>query len=74
MCRLENFVFESAAPDAHLKLIDFGTSHKYGSGIPRMHSLIGTAYYLAPEVSFLRSASPSLYTLSPFHGTEPFLY
>ena len=48
--RLENFIFDSEAPDAQLKLIDFGLSKKYGTGIKRMHTLVGTPYYMAPEV------------------------
>ena len=49
-CRLENFIFDSDAADANLKLIDFGLSKKYGNGIQRMHTLVGTPYYMAPEV------------------------
>ena len=49
--RLENFIFDSDAPDANLKLIDFGLSRKYGNGIKRMHTLVGTPYYMAPEVT-----------------------
>ena len=51
--KLENFVFESkpTASDAILKLIDFGLSVKHsGSGIQKMKSVVGTAYYMAPEV------------------------
>jgi hypothetical protein len=40
-CRLENFIFDTEGPDAHLKLIDFGLGKKYGTGIKRMHTLVG---------------------------------
>ena len=55
-CRLENFIFDTEGPDAHLKLIDFGLSKKYGTGIKRMHTLVGTPYYMAPEVRMQRLA------------------
>jgi calcium-dependent protein kinase len=50
--KLENFIFESKDPDANIKLIDFGLSAKYGFGqnIRRMHTMVGTPYYIAPEV------------------------
>jgi hypothetical protein len=38
--RLENFLFESKEPDAALKLIDFGLSHKYGATFRRMHTMV----------------------------------
>ncbi len=50
LSRLENFIFDSDSPDANLKLIDFGLSKKYGNGIKRMQTLVGTPYYMAPEV------------------------
>merc|ERR1719198_779972 len=53
--KLENFVF---AGD-QLKLIDFGLSRKYGLGISRMKTAVGTPYYVAPEVI---SKHPSGYT------------
>ena len=64
--RLENFVFESRDKDAQLKLIDFGLSNRYKSGgIKRMKTLVGTPYYMAPEVinrnveyGNVRTASP----------------
>lgn len=46
--KLENFLFESKEKDALVKLIDFGLSKKYG--IQRMTTLVGTAYYIAPEI------------------------
>lgn len=49
--KLENFIFESRSPDSQLKLIDFGLSKKYqAGGVQRMKSLVGTAYYMPPEV------------------------
>ena len=48
--RLENFIFDSDAADSNLKLIDFGLSKKYGNGIRRMQTMVGTPYYMAPEV------------------------
>jgi len=53
--KLENFLFES--PKANeLKLIDFGLSKKYctGRAIRSMSSVVGTTYYIAPEVLKLR--------------------
>ena len=48
--RLENFVFETKEARL-LKLIDFGLSNRYsGGGIKRMNTLVGTPYYMAPEV------------------------
>ena len=53
----ENFMFESDKPDANLKLIDFGLSCSYfkfkkngNGGFHRMKSIVGTAYFIAPEV------------------------
>ena len=60
--KLENFLFESKEPGAHIKLIDFGLSAKYANvdkhggssaappSIARMTSLVGTSYYVAPEM------------------------
>ena len=49
--RLENFVFETREKDSQLKLIDFGLSKRYsGGGIKRMKTMVGTSYYMAPEV------------------------
>jgi len=53
--KLENFVFAGL----QLKLIDFGLSRKYGLGISRMKTAVGTPYYVAPEVI---SKHPSGYT------------
>lgn len=49
--KLENFIFETREPNSPIKLIDFGLSKKYSAGgVQRMKSLVGTAYYMAPEV------------------------
>jgi len=49
--KLENFVFETREKDSQLKLIDFGLSKRYsGGGIKRMKTMVGTSYYMAPEV------------------------
>ncbi|CAG9322057.1 unnamed protein product [Blepharisma stoltei] len=46
----ENFMFDSKDHDAELKLIDFGLSQKFGSNSKSMTSIVGTPYYVAPEV------------------------
>ena len=45
----ENILFESLKPDAEIKLIDFGLSRKYSKN-EKMHTILGTPYYVAPEV------------------------
>ena len=45
----ENILFDSLKPDAEIKLIDFGLSRKYDKE-QKMHSILGTPYYVAPEV------------------------
>lgn len=62
--KLENFIFEDKKPDSHLKLIDFGLSHTAKNGIHRMKSVVGTPYYIAPEVlkSDSNSANGPTYT------------
>ena len=42
-------MFANNSPDAEIKLIDFGLS-KIVNGTDYMHSLVGTRYYIAPEV------------------------
>mmetsp|Transcript_4935 Transcript_4935/g.4839 ORF Transcript_4935/g.4839 Transcript_4935/m.4839 type:complete len:81 (-) Transcript_4935:778-1020(-) len=46
----ENFMFDSKEPDAELKLIDFGLSQKFGNKCKNMKTIVGTPYYVAPEV------------------------
>lgn len=45
-------MFEDATEASNIKLIDFGLSRKYGSEnmVRRMTTMVGTAYYIAPEV------------------------
>lgn len=45
----ENILFESSEIDPEIKLIDFGLSRKYSSH-EKMHTILGTPYYVAPEV------------------------
>eukprot|EP00939_MAST-03C_sp_MAST-3C-sp1_P000179 g179.t1 len=55
--KLENFLFEDEDDDSYLKLIDFGLSKKYlcsDRAIRSMKSVVGTAYYIAPEVLEMR--------------------
>ena len=47
--KLENFLFESTAKDAPIKLIDFGLSKHLDEG-EYMARIAGTPYYVAPEV------------------------
>jgi calcium-dependent protein kinase len=47
----ENFLFENMEENAQLKLIDFGLSSKFSDKYKdKMESMVGTPYYLAPEV------------------------
>lgn len=46
----ENFLFSSKKSKSKLVLIDFGLSHKLGKWFRGMHSIVGTVYYIAPEV------------------------
>jgi calcium-dependent protein kinase len=47
--KLENWVYASSAPDAPLKLIDFGMSKIFNEGTV-LTAVHGTVYYVAPEV------------------------
>ena len=47
----ENLVFENASENAMLKVIDFGASCVHDESVS---GLVGTAYYIAPEVLKLR--------------------
>ena len=46
----ENILFENSDNDAEIKLIDFGLSRKFDSSEEKMHTILGTPYYVAPEV------------------------
>mmetsp|Transcript_27553 Transcript_27553/g.58872 ORF Transcript_27553/g.58872 Transcript_27553/m.58872 type:complete len:411 (+) Transcript_27553:87-1319(+) len=48
----ENILFETEDEDSPIKIIDFGLSRKhYGSfGEPLMSTIVGTPYYIAPDV------------------------
>lgn len=51
----ENFIFNEKSDDAEIKLIDFGLSKRYGQNQldhpkEKMHTIVGTPYYVAPEV------------------------
>lgn len=45
----ENLLLESVEEDAYIKIIDFGTASNFSAG-KKMSQVIGTPYYLAPEV------------------------
>ena len=45
----ENILFETNEQNSEIKLIDFGLSRKY-SVDQKMHTILGTPYYIAPEV------------------------
>lgn len=45
----DNFLFKSKDPLSVVKLIDFGLSKKFVTG-NKMHTVLGTPYYVAPEV------------------------
>ena len=47
----ENILFETADDDSPVKIIDFGLSRKHYGGLePPMSTVVGTPYYVAPEV------------------------
>jgi calcium-dependent protein kinase len=46
----ENFLFETKNPDSEVKIIDFGLAYKFGEEKGNMHTVVGTPYYVAPEV------------------------
>ena len=61
--KLDNFVYESDAEEAELKLIDFGLSHVLVHDGERMRDRVGTLTYMAPEVlNGSRSSSGGGYT------------
>jgi calcium-dependent protein kinase len=41
-------LYTSKEPNADIKLVDFGLSSKFGKD--KMHTIVGTCYYVAPEV------------------------
>ena len=43
-------MFENEKDTANLKLIDFGISCEFLSGDSKMKEILGTPYYIAPEV------------------------
>lgn len=45
----ENLLLQSDAPDAPLKVIDFGTSRRFTTA-KALTKFVGTVYYIAPEV------------------------
>lgn len=47
--KLENWVFANESDDSPLKLIDFGFSRIFMTGVP-MTAMHGTVYYVSPEV------------------------
>jgi calcium-dependent protein kinase len=47
--KLENFIFTEKGPAGEIKMIDFGFSKHYLSK-EHMHEVVGTSYYIAPEV------------------------
>eukprot|EP00347_Sterkiella_histriomuscorum_P016684 403352253 len=51
----ENFLFSDKSEDPEIKLIDFGLSKRFGNiqeldPSEKMHTIVGTPYYVAPEV------------------------
>ena len=47
--KLENFIFSEQYPAGEIKMIDFGFSKHYLTK-EHMHEVVGTSYYIAPEV------------------------
>jgi len=48
--KLDNFIYESEAEDAELKLIDFGFAAEIAPGKESMWDQLGTPSYMAPEL------------------------
>jgi len=46
----ENILFETTDEDSPIKIIDFGLSRKHYACEPPMNNVVGTPYYIAPEV------------------------
>mmetsp|Transcript_86049 Transcript_86049/g.200077 ORF Transcript_86049/g.200077 Transcript_86049/m.200077 type:complete len:322 (+) Transcript_86049:42-1007(+) len=80
--KLENFLYQSDEPTAHLKLIDFGFAHVW-DGVTLMKAPCGSLSYVSPDVLFgdgytdkcdLWSLGVIVWMLlsgyPPFHGEE----
>ena len=48
--KTENFLFSTAKQTQELKLVDFGLSNKFSNKFEKLHSTVGTPFYIAPEV------------------------
>jgi calcium-dependent protein kinase len=46
----ENILYENQTEMSDIKIIDFGLSRKYKSELDELHSIVGSPYYVAPEV------------------------
>jgi len=46
----ENFLFETKDSRSEIKIIDFGLANKFGDDESNMHTIVGSPYYVAPEV------------------------
>lgn len=48
----ENFLMSDTSDESEVKLIDFGLSKRYSDikSTDKMHTVVGTPYYVAPEV------------------------
>lgn len=77
---MENVLFTNKDNESQLKLIDFGLSDHFKSG-NNMHSMLGTPYYIAPEVLELKGPgygpkcdcwSIGVITYMLLSGTPPF--
>jgi calcium-dependent protein kinase len=46
----ENFMLATPDVDSEIKLIDFGLSKRFLQPEKHMHTVVGTPFYVAPEV------------------------
>ena len=46
----DNILFENENPDSDIKIIDFGVSRQFFKANDDLNSIVGTPYYVAPEV------------------------
>lgn len=46
----ENIIFENQSETSDIKIIDFGVSRKFFKNNEELNSIVGTPYYVAPEV------------------------